>query len=130
MVLRRKMPSWSMTRMSSLRGAEISGDARGIEEQGCCYSGQCQIGSRLCGVAIISVKREDLDAGFVFVALVDILFKGGTRPYASPSVVADKKEDGDRVVRMADTGSYAIDGLELKFVYFFSHSGLGKSSCA
>ena len=72
-------------------GAEALGDARGIEEQGRRYSGLCQIGCCLCAVAVISVECEDLYAGFVFVALVDILFKGGTRPYASPSVVADKK---------------------------------------
>jgi hypothetical protein len=85
---------------------------------------------RLCAVAVVSVECEDLYAGFVFVALVNISFKGGTRPYASPSVVAYKKEDGDRVGRMADAVRPAIGGLKLKFIYFFSNVGLGKSGCA
>ncbi len=110
--------------------AESSGDARSIGEQGRRYSGLCQIGCCLCAVAIVSVECEDLYAGFVFVALVDILFKGGTRPYASPSVVADKKEDGDRVIRMIDAVKPSIGGLELKFVYFFPKVGLSKSRCA
>lgn len=111
-------------------GAEISGDARGTCEQGRRDTGSRQIGCCLCAVAVISVKREDLYAGFVFVALVDILFKGGTRPYASPSVVAYKKEDGDGIGRMADAIRPAIGGLKLKFTYFFTYSGLGKSRCA
>ena len=72
-------------------GAESTGDAGGIEEQGRRYRGSRQIGLSRCGVAVVSVECEDLYVGFVFVALVDILFKGGTRPYASPSVVANKK---------------------------------------
>ena len=111
-------------------GAEGSGDARGISEQRCRDTGSRQIGLRLCAVAVISVEREDLYAGFVFVALVDILFKGGTRPYASSSVVADKKEDGDGISRMADAVRPAIGGLKLKFAYFFPNVGLGKSCCA
>ena len=110
--------------------AESSGDARGICEQGRCYSGLCQIGCCLCAVAVISVECEDLYAGFVFVALVDILFKGGTRPYASSSVVANKKEDRDGISRMADAVKPSIGGLELKFAYFFPKIGLGKSRCA
>jgi hypothetical protein len=84
----------------------------------------------LCAVAIVSVECEDLYAGFVFVGLVNIFFEVGPCPYASSSVVADKKEDGDRVVRMADAVKPAIGGLELKFVYFFPKVGLGKSGCA
>ena len=72
-------------------GAEISGDARGICEQRCRDTGSRQIGCCLCAVAVVSVECEDLYAGFVFVALVNLILKGGTRPYASPSVVANKK---------------------------------------
>lgn len=61
---------------------------------------------------------------------MNLRFEGGTRPYASPSVVAYKKEDGDLVTRMIDAVRSAIGGLELKFVYFFSNVGLGKSGCA
>ena len=111
-------------------GAESAGDARGIGEQGRRYSGLCQIGLRLCAVAVISVECEDLYAGFVFVPLVNISFKGGTRPYASPSVVAYKEEDGDSISRMADAVKPAIGGLESKFTYFFPNVGLGKSRCA
>ena len=111
-------------------GAESAGDARGIGEQGRRYSGLCQIGCCLCAVAVISVECEDLYAGFVFVPLVNISFKGGTRPYASPSVVAYKEEDGDGISRMADAVRPAIGGLKLKFAYLFAYSGLGKSCCA
>ena len=111
-------------------GAEGSGDARGTCEHGCRDTGSRCIGLRLCAVAVVSVECEDLYAGFVFVALVNISFKGGTRPYASPSVVAYKKEDGDRVGRMADAVKPAIGGLKLKFAYLFAYSGLGKSCCA
>ena len=110
--------------------AESCGDARGTCEQRCRDTGLCQIGCCLCAVAVVSVECEDLYAGFVFVALVDILFKGGTRPYASSSVVADKKEDGDGIGRMADAIKPAIGGLESKFAYLFAYSGLGKSRCA
>ena len=110
--------------------AESCGDARGTCEHGRRDTGSRQIGCCLCAVAVVSVECEDLYAGFVFVALVNIFFKGGTRPYASPSVVAYKKEDGDGVGRMADAIRSAIGGLKLKFTYFFTHSGLGKSCCA
>lgn len=111
-------------------GTEISGDARGTREQGRRYPGLCQIGCCLCAIAIVSVECEDLDAGFVAVGLVNLRFEGGTRPYASPSVVADKKEDGDRVVGMTDAVRPAIGSLKLKFAYFFTHLGLSESGCA
>ena len=113
-----------------IAGAEGCGDARGICEQRRRYRGSCCIGCCLCAVAVISVECEDLYVGFVFVALMNIAFKGGTRPYASSSVVADKKEDGDGISRMTDAIRFAIGGLELKFIYFFSNIGLGKSRCA
>ena len=84
----------------------------------------------MCAVAVVSVECEDLYAGFAAVGLMNLRFEGGTRPYASPSVVAYKKEDGDRVIRMAEAVKSAIGGLELKFIYFFSNVGLGKSCCA
>lgn len=111
-------------------GAEGSGDARGICEQRRRYRGSCCIGCCLCAVAVISVEREDLYAGFVFVGLMNIFFEGGTRSYASPSVVADKKEDGDGIGRVAEAIRPAIGGLELKFAYLFAYIGLGKSGCA
>lgn len=92
------------------------------------YPGLCQVGYCLPAIAVVPVEREDLDAGFVAVGLVNIGFKGGTRPYARPSVPSDEKEDGDRVARMTDAVRSAIGAPKLKFGHFVAHP-LGKGGC-
>ena len=102
-----------------------SGYATRRHEQRRRYPGFCQKGPCLHGKAVVPVEREDLDAGFVAVALMNIGFKGGTRRYASPSVPSDEKEDGDRVARMTDAVRSAIGGSKLKLGHFVAHI-LGK----
>lgn len=108
-------------------GAIISGYVVRLHEHRRRYPGSCQKGRCLLTIASVPVEREDLDTGFVAVGLMNLGFKGATRPYTGSSVVPDKKEDGDRVARMADAIRPTIGGPKLKFAHFVTHPWLGES---
>lgn len=108
-------------------GAILSGYVVRLHDHRRRYPGVSQKGHCLLTIASVSVEREDLDAGFVAVGLMNPGFKGGTRPYTGPSVPSDKKEDGDRVARMTDAIRPTIGGPKRKFAHFVTHPWLGES---